>query len=61
MGALLLYCTLATKFFCLANWYSRELRERSNTIWRFRGGGLFKPSECRHMEEGRIWPNYHIT
>jgi len=27
-------------------------------IWRFGGGGLLKPSECRHMGEG-VWPNRH--
>jgi len=33
-------------------------RERSNIIWR--GGGLLKPSEYRHMGEG-VWSNRYLT
>jgi len=30
------------------------LIERSNIIFFARGGGLLKPSECRHMGKGRL-------
>jgi len=35
--------------------YNSPVRERSNIIWRFRGGGgLLKPSECRHIGGGGL-------